>query len=800
MTLAYLALAWFLGVAAAAFTGADPAGALAASGLLGLISFLLRPRPATLGFIAAGAVLIFAASWRYDSTVPEPGPITRFNCDTAAGVVKDACQTVRLRAVVAATPDAQGSSRVYRVNVREVLNGIRWEPESGDILIRTPLYPEYKLGNLLEVEGKLEHPPVLDDFDYREYLMRRGVGSVADYPKVRFVGSGHAGAAQSTLTGLRLRLSDSLADALPEPEASLATGILFGMRSNLPRDLKDDMNATGTSHLVAVSGQNIVLLAGILITLLAGVVGRRNAAWIALAGVVFYAVLVGGQASVIRAAIMGALYVIAIVFGRQNTAWIALALAAALMTAHDPQTVHDVSFQLSFAATLGLIVLVPIVNAHVKALFFGWPSIRDLPLVNPTLDIASMTIAAIVFTLPITAINFHRISVVAPFANLLTVPAFLAVAFTSAVASTVGLLLPGDTGFTAWFAVPPAAYMIGVIHVFADLPLAFIELRGIALEHAVVYYSLLFATIWWLARRTVSTSEPTPLPMRSGHRRLLPATALASILGLASILLWLAIAAPQSGRLTVTLLDVGQGEAILIQTPEGHRVLIDGGPSGEAITAALGRHLPFHDDRIDLVVLTHPQADHLAGLLTVMDRYDVRSTLTGSVAAETATYDAWIRATKNTAAPTAIATGGQTIDLGGGARLAVLAPPAGAVGDNLNTASVVIRLTMGEASFLLTGDIDEEAEARLIRTGTDLQATVLKVAHHGSKTSTSADLVDRVQPSLDLISAGEDNPFGHPAQQILDRLAGDLILRTDVHGDITVSTDGHRLWVVTKRD
>jgi len=337
MILAFLAIAWLLGVAAAAFTGADTAASLAAAGLFGVISFGLRPRWTTLALIGAGVVLIFAAGWRYDSTTPQPSPIGRFNDG----------DPVRLHAVITDEPDDRASSRLYRLNVQESFSEGQWRPDSGGVLMRASLFPKYEYGDLIEVRGKLETPPSFDDFDYRDYLFRRGVDSLASYPKVRVLDHGLGNPLRSTLIDIRTSLADALSEVLPDPEATLATGILFGARSHIPRDLNYDMQATGTSHLVAVSGQNLALVAAFVIAALAWVVGRRRAAWAALAAVIVYALLVGGQPSVVRAAIMGSLYVLAIALGRQNTAAITIALAAAVMTALDPQIVHDVSFQLS---------------------------------------------------------------------------------------------------------------------------------------------------------------------------------------------------------------------------------------------------------------------------------------------------------------------------------------------------------------------------------------------------------------------------------------------------------------------
>jgi len=334
---AFLAIAWLLGIAAASFTGADTSASLAAVGLLGVISFAVRPRWSTLALIAAGSALIFVATWRYESTIPETSPIARFNDG----------ESVRLRGVVNAEPEDRSSSRLYRLDVQESYSKGRWQPDSGGILVRASLFPKYEYGDLLNIRGKLETPPSFEDFDYRAYLFRRGIDSIGSYPNIRVLDHDRADPLRAALLHVRSEFSDALSKILTDPEATLATGILFGARSNIPKDLNDDMQTTGTSHLVAVSGQNVVLVAAFVIAVLAWAIGRRRAAWAALGAVIVYALLVGGQPSVIRAAIMGSLYVLAIALGRQNTAVITVALAAGIMTVIDPQVVHDVSFQLS---------------------------------------------------------------------------------------------------------------------------------------------------------------------------------------------------------------------------------------------------------------------------------------------------------------------------------------------------------------------------------------------------------------------------------------------------------------------
>src|SRR5438093_2600356 len=228
---AFLAIAWLLGIAAASFTGADTSASLAATGLLAAVSFAVRPRSTTLALMAVGPVLIFAAGWRYDSTTPEPSPIARFN----------GADSVRLRAIISDEPDDRGSARLYRLDVQESHSTSGWRPDSGGILMRASGFPKYEYGDLLEIRGKLETAPSFEDFDYRDYLFRRGIDSIASYPKVRVLDHGRADQLRSALIDVRSTFSDALAEVLPDPESTLATGILFGARSKIPQDLNDDM-------------------------------------------------------------------------------------------------------------------------------------------------------------------------------------------------------------------------------------------------------------------------------------------------------------------------------------------------------------------------------------------------------------------------------------------------------------------------------------------------------------------------------------------------------------------------------
>jgi competence protein ComEC len=272
---------------------------------------------------------------------------------------------------------------------------------------------------------------------------------------------------------------------------------------------------------------------------------------------------------------------------------------------------------------------------------------------------------------------------------------------------------------------------------------------------------------------------------------------LIGILALAAVVAWLALRGLPDGKLHVYFLDVGQGDAILVQAPDGRQILVDGGPSPTALFSELGDVLPFWDRNLDLVVLTHPDGDHITGLIPLLDRYRVGQVL-DVLQSDTAPEAApWLERLAALGMPRILAQRGMRLPVGD-LGLTVLHPGpaqlAGTASDDNNNA-VVLRLDYGQTSFILTGDAESEAEADMIAAGLPLRADVLKIGHHGSNGASSPAFIAAVAPRLALIPVGADNKFGHPHPAVLDRLEGVELLRTDQNGRIEVVSDGKRLSV-----
>jgi len=274
---------------------------------------------------------------------------------------------------------------------------------------------------------------------------------------------------------------------------------------------------------------------------------------------------------------------------------------------------------------------------------------------------------------------------------------------------------------------------------------------------------------------------------------------LLGILFLANILAWTAVyELNQPQLLEVVFFDVGQGDSIFIETAQDIQILIDGGP-GSTVLERLGEEMPFWDRSIDLIVLTHPEHDHVAGLIEILKAYQVENILWTGIERDGVEYGEWRECIKNEGARIIIARAGQQIKAGS-VSLDVLYPFESLEGErtkSLNNTSIVIRLVFNDNSFLFTGDAFKSIERKLINENIELKSDVLKVGHHGSKTSSADEFIQEVLPEVAVIQAGRENPYGHPNQETLDTLTKyDIrILRTDLDNSIKIISDGINLQV-----
>jgi competence protein ComEC len=803
MILVYVAVAWLVGIALAETVNL-PWQVWPVLGLAAFLALLLsrddaRGRGRDLVRLGALCTLALAlGAGRFLLAVPH------FD-ETSLATYNDVGSVI-LEGVVAAEPDEREGYTNLRVQAERLTLSSGTEVDvDGLVLVEADRYPRRHYGDRVRVEGLLETPPVSDDFSYREYLARRGIHSLVQRARVTLLAEKQGNLLFRCLLAFKHRAQSVIAGILPEPQAALLTGILLGVESGIPDSLMEDFSATGTTHIIAISGFNITIISGVFCGLARRLFGQRRAVWVALAGVAIYTILVGASAAVVRAALMGALYLLGQHLGRGTFAPVSLAAAAIAMTLWNPYTLWDAGFQLSFAATAGLVLYAePLERAFERALGHFASAERAQKIVATISEAVISTTAAQITTLPVILAYFGRLSVVTLLTNFLILPVQSYVMVAGGLALLLGLVIRPLGQVVGWVAWVFLTYTIEMVRLTAQVPHASVPVR---VEGWMVwgYFALLGGLTWWLAQpkeRRRELRERLRMHGRTHDQRpQCPRISTRVLIGASIILLVLGFFAWRSlpdGRLHVVFLGVGQGDAIFVEAPSGRQMLVDGGPDGAVLLSQLGRHMPFWDRTLDVVVLTHPDSDHITGLVPVLERYQVDMVIFRPVEIDSGDYDYWLQLLDVEGAAVYQGEAGLQLALDEGLEMAVLHPGAELLG-GINNNSIVTHLSYGAVSVLLTGDIEAKVEQRLVRDGAPLASTVLKAAHHGSCTSTTQEFLDAVAPEVVVISVGADNLFGHPCEAVLERLEEVTLYRTDEHGAVEIITDGTRVWVETER-
>ena len=730
--------------------------------------------------------------------------------------------STQVEGVVAEDPVKSGAVSQFVLEVVGIDDREGRQEVSGSVLVThsraaslesAPKGREIRYGDLLRLDGRLEPPPELPEFDYPAFLARQGIGTVISFPDVTLLEAGRAPLHLRAVHGFRQRFAASLERVLMEPQASMGKAMLLGIRDDIPEDVLEEFRVTGASHVLAISGLHVGTLLVMSLGLSAWVLGRRRHLYLLapLALIWLYALVSGMSPSVTRASIMGSVYLAALLLGRPRSVLPALGVAAAVMVAVEPMVVASVSFQLSFAAMAGIALMAEPMGRWLQSAAaerLGWVGVPETALKGLSFTTA-MTVAATVATLPLVAFYFQRVSLVGVPATALVLPALPAVLVTQAAAGLVGMVHTTLAQPLAWLAWLATFYVTEVVGAMARLPIASVETGRIAHALVFAYYGALAGIYAAVVRRDSlahwardlgGTASSLPRAADVEPKWLLPPAVAAGAI------VWAAALTMHAGQLEVSFLDVGQGDAAFIETPGGHQILVDGGPDGDLMMRLIGERMPFMDRTLELVVLTHGHSDHVSGLTEALRRFEVERVVHRMTDLEGHAYDAWHIAVEREGAEVLEARRGQSITTDDGVLIQVVGPPEtllrGTASD-VDNASVVVRLVYGNVSFLLTGDMFAEGERALAASGTSIDSDVLKVGHHGSRSSSSEAFLAAVSPAIAVISAGEGNGFGHPHAETLEALrrwvpdAGLLVTKDS--GTLKVSTDGERLWVGTER-
>lgn len=653
-------------------------------------------------------------------------------------------------------------------------------------------------GTELAIGGSLRRPGARgrSGFDLSAQLARRGVFRELMIDSARAVGS--RGGLAGTIDRARARAEGAISSGLDPPRAALARGMVLGQDEAIAPEVVKEFRRSGLAHILAVSGQNVMLLTALALPLLAFVgAGRRMRLVALLVLIAAYVPLAGAGPSLQRAAVMGAAGLVAVTASRPASRAYALVMAAVVTLAINPRAAGEPGWQLSFAAVAGIVWLVPPLRR----------ALAGLP--RPLAEGVALTLVATLVTAPLLAHHFGSVSLAALPANLLALPVVAPVMWIGMVETALGQLALAPAPFPALAATLEAAlgallrpllgYLGAVARNASELPLAAVGVPRIAVGGLVGSYAAIVAIALGL-RASARRLEPTATSARARWRRLpLRGRALTITIAIAALAIGLVrlTATPSPpDRLTVSFLDVGQGDATLIQDPQGTAILFDGGLPEGGVTHLLRR---AGVTRLAAVVATHPSRDHAGGLPSVLERFPVELLLAGGAGTTEPGFRRLLataarRRVRRVAAiaPLRLRAGALSVD--------VLSPPPrppGTTSEDANERAVVAIVRSGEFKLMLSADAESEALAPLDLPDVD----AIKVPHHGSADPGLPAVLARLRPRIAGIEVGKDNSYGHPRPSTLAALRAARVTtyRTDRDGTIRLSVDGGRMRVATER-
>jgi len=746
--------------------------------LISAIFFFCQKRSKTVNFLLILAIFSLGV-FRYHFAVKPIIPVTLFE------------QNVHFKGHVTYHPESQELLVHGKI---EPLVGKNYPKIKGNFLVKTREHPNLHYGDIIEFNGVLRKPPGKRNpggFDYRAYLLRKGIQAII-YPwqSAKLSPKAYNGHFAIVLLDKIREKVEQVIDKCVFKHSDIVKAIILGKRQLLPDTLTEKFKRSGVFHILAVSGLHVGLIATACFAFLSLFrIPQKFVCSITICLVIIYAGIVGFRPSVIRAALIIVLYLFARIIDRDSDILNLLAISALVILLINPTMLWDVGFQLTFIVTASIVYLLPkweLVFHQKSNLWKFYHSLTGKFILVPIL----VTLSAQIASQPLIAHYFNRIYISSFLSNL---PVALLTWYITSVsfATIIGGLIWQPIGQLFGYATFPAIeLLLKAINFFSNIPFAEIKVNTPKFVFFVLYISIFFAVInwrwlWCEKRKTI---------------------AIACIIILICITYW--TFQPSKKLLQVTFLDVGQGDSIFVHLPDGRNLLFDGGmktsnyDAGEMVLEPFLRY--YGTGKIDAVILTHPHNDHAGGLFHILENFKVDHFVARDrVNQKDLIYEKLCEIAEENRIELIDNTKRLSMDSD---IIQIEFMPELKISSNepesdANNNSIVLKICYGKMIFLFTGDIEAEAEQKLINLGIDLNADVLKAPHHGSITSSTERFVRTVNPKYVIFNVGVRNRFGFPSPIVTNRYRklGAEIFRTDRDGAITFYTDGKRTWIKRSR-
>lgn len=665
---------------------------------------------------------------------------------------------------------------------------------------------ELEYGNKILIKGEFVEPSEARNyggFDYKEYLKSIKIHGTIKADSIEILAKNSNNPIFTFANNINLKIKENINKLIPEKYSAIFTGLILGDTSKVEEEINDDFKIANISHVLAISGMHITyIVIGIELLLKRGI-GKRKTRIITIIILVMYMFITGFMPSVVRSSIMGIIMLISKLIHRKNDIWTSISLSLLILLIYNPFLILNVGLQLSYLGTIGIVCFNKNVYNFLRKLKIQNKKIRYrinrkfILFMDKIKEMLSVTLSAQIVILPILLFNFNILGIYFFISNILVsiiIGPIIIVGFVCILISFISIEI---AKILSIFMSVGIQILISISEI-SHLPFSKIYIPTPKVWQIVIYYICVIVTNKIYISFNLKEPDFTSIRIRNlvallkfkfGQNR----KKVLKVLIVFVSLLFILNTIPQ--KLKIHFVDVGQGDCTFITTPQNKTILIDGGGSmSEEYDVGESTLLPYILDRgytkLDYVFISHFDQDHVGGILTILEELRVGQVYISKQEQESENYQKFLKIVKDKKIQVKVLKQGDCLKIEKNLYIDILWPIEEQIQENvLNNNAMVMKLRYGKFSMLFTGDIEAIAEEKILdfykeKGESILKSDVLKVAHHGSKTSTTQSFFEQVNPKICLIGVGKNNMFGHPTAEVLERINGTKIYRTDENGEI----------------
>ena len=624
--------------------------------------------------------------------------------------------------------------------------------------------PSIKYGDSLYIEGEFKQPEEARNYkgyNYKQYLKTKKIIGTVELEKAKILKSSNG----SFIHNIQKYIKDTINGTLTDEEGNLLLAILLGDKDKLSEDIQESFKTSNLSHMLAVSGAHVsYIILGLTYVLQNSIIGKKNGKIVCIIFLLAFMAITNFTPSVTRACIMAILTLFSSIIYRKSDVYTNISVAALITLIFNPYSLLDLGFQLSYGGTIGIIIFIKRIQEKKS----------NSKVINYIKQMALVSIYANIIIIPIMMYHFNTVSFTFIISNIMASPILGIIVITGFLFIITSITVKPLTSLIAIFIKPILSILIKISQICSKLPFSNILVVTPYMFNVISYYAIILYCI-----------------KSKKNNKCKIIICLLIVLILINFIIYIF---PQ--KLRIFFIDVGQGDSTLIITPDKKTVLIDGGGSdsfdvGEKVL------LPYLLDRrilkIDYVLISHFDTDHCGGILTIMEKVKVKNIIISEQAEHSENYERFKKLMIHKKIRLIEVKKGDKIKIGRYSEFKILFPTSRLLSENpLNNNSIVAQFNYNNFKMLFTGDIEKLAEQQILKAEkAEIRADILKVAHHGSKTSSIPEFIKAVKPKIALIGVGKNNTFGHPNQQTIKNLENIKcrIYRTDLQGEIIIKID-----------